>query len=1739
MKKSRLSVISLVLAMIMLLGVLSACGSGKGQSAETTAKRTESTSGEAVTTDKESESGETVVESGTSSGTAESDTAASSEGTDGSSEPSDSTETETGGAESTSDGNGTEDLESETKLTGENAQLIEHADYIKNNSTAYYGDSTRTNVVFENMEMALDYALSAGLEQNVTSLKNKSGSSYLENTMDVFVRMENGNTYFASSSGTDGVFNIYRFGYYFYEMRVEEQNFLPNNEPAGYKNVDLRRFDETNDIESISMEDGVLKVQNSATGSDPRFVISRTLGLSTEKYPYIEITMTADQNTENVAHIFFVAGSNIGFTSQQCVSFNIIPDGESHTYMVPFYGADDYTGTLSGLRLDIDGEGATYEIEKIRAVEIEGVKDAPVGLSLARVWNIYADKMHETIQIAATSETNNIKEIGFLTELSADTVEKLIVKDKSGLHESLDGVDWESAEYIGFDIKGAGIFGYILPYDGKGGQIKVTLDADGDYIIEQTMTPEGGTVIPSRGEYDAQKEYYLSVVPDNGNDFYMGHRVYTDPNHTFDEFIFEAECERNPVAASYFKINDSYSSAAAYSGYDSLRGVYRFTLAGPDGGFNTPYYIEQNKHYRINFMVRGDNVDRKIYAMTYTNVGNLESSVMLNADDVLIPVPLEVGKNFSEASGERNLFNIDDSPYGETVFPLVINAKEKYEYTIVNLYQRWGNYPLKQISWIQFYAPYYHLSTGVTETNCVLPWAFTKYIGSENTLPDHRTMSAPFWRDQPQHNSAGVHTWLRYTDSEGNYAAVENIYNTIDAYGPTYADVMMENISDDGRMKLTYTHTEMPQTDENRTYYEIRIEVLEDVSFKDFSRDFQFYCVSTNDPTGVYKYLGYLDEENASRVVEANKKGTVTEYTLGKDCPYFSYFKLENWSSTSQQGYANVAFLVYNSEFVINGEEKDASFAIVDRGEYVSLSLALDEVELKAGDSFSINAILLPWGSQLLDDGVINEAEGNYEYDMLIDGEPYMDKNVRDVRENSLLDPVVGAAGDCCEAIESAFVPKFRTTNGESAEFTISGGYDNVAVRVYGFEKNTVPAIYELVDGAWEKYEVSSINTPDKKGNKHTYDGYMIHYDGDGTFSYSFVTTMDGENARTFKVVADGNYEAWDKEDVTATTVPDVLNIFVDFRELGDERGAWMINKQYISRFEINESESFTRLYGFGPNSNEKEGYVTVYSNSTPTTGGRYLALKYRIPTTNTDAISKFEFFISTSVATASDNSCRTDVIGVVADGNWQIVVIDLDKVSDAHFDRDAHLQSTNGSYSLKLIRWDFFSTRMSASSYVDYGFIGADDDLGKIIELGEGMPYITLVDGGEQFRLDPATGEKISLTPTVPETLVDPESGYVESDLEFGTHIDFLNGNTANLKSGSAIGVASMNLFGNAIADATIADGARVEGSYIVLSGWFMVEGGVNRYVWSADGGKTWKDVETYAMDALSSMKSPNNDNHITVASNRTNGHTFVMADGANGLFSGTFSSEPRGIAANLEDYMGQTVTVIFGAVPRAAQDSIVPFFYLGQVYVKEQPADALTKEEKAEQEKIPVYNEYVKEGSGYSVSSLPYASSVDMINARGGSDDVSNFRNRGGNTAKGIDIFEHSTGTVDGSYLVVTGWTAVNGGVEKYVWSVDGGATWNNVVFHNKSEFSAIGSAHLGVANAQISGYGTIDTSATPNSLYGSGIGFEPDKASGIAADLSAYSGQTVDVIFAAVPNADNDTLCLIACITGVEVK
>ena len=164
--------------------------------------------------------------------------------------------------------------------------------------------------------------------------------------------------------------------------------------------------------------------------------------------------------------------------------------------------------------------------------------------------------------------------------------------------------------------------------------------------------------------------------------------------------------------------------------------------------------------------------------------------------------------------------------------------------------------------------------------------------------------------------------------------------------------------------------------------------MLEDINISDFRNDFRFYSVTDNEPanTADYRKIGYLNSDNECVITDSNlTPDTKIEYVLGKECPYFSMFDMP--ADASPDGYTNVAFIIYDSEVIINGEQSDANFVIINRYNAIDLSLDLGELTLKAGDSFTINAILMPWGSHESD-----YTEG--------------DKNVRDVRENSALNPL-------------------------------------------------------------------------------------------------------------------------------------------------------------------------------------------------------------------------------------------------------------------------------------------------------------------------------------------------------------------------------------------------------------------------------------------------------------------------------------------------------------------------------------------------------------------------------------------------------------------------------------------------------------------------------------------------------------------------------------------------------------
>ena len=616
------------------------------------------------------------------------------------------------------------------------------------------------------------------------------------------------------------------------------------------------------------------------------------------------------------------------------------------------------------------------------------------------------------------------------------------MKNKDGEVSELEGFDFSTTEYVGFDVKGTGVFGIIMPALEDNGDIRVELK-DGYYVI--TRGKEIGGKVKIKG------------------DAYFGHRIYTTTSHQFNDLRKEAYIERNPLTDVYITKSENSSK---YAGYNALTGCYRFTISGSD--FNRAYYREPDKHYKFNTLISGDGVvDRTIYIQTSEPVGQLECAAILDQNDLMMPIPLEVGKNF-RGEIEEPFYDPNDTAYGEVYLPLTVGKDEVKKYTLLHLYQNWGNYPLKQLSFIAFHICYYHLSVGVTETNCIAPY----YVYGKDgwTLPDFRANSAPLWSGQPQHTSAGRLYFLQYKDSDGNAYKSESQSADILSAGPVYADINMEYLSDDGKIKATYRHTEMPHKDENRTYYKIKLEVLEDVNIKDFKNNFSFFTFDGR--SVIYSHTGYLNENN-EMITEKVKKGD-RMIKLGKEYPYYDYYGGTNEDSV------NFALIVLDSDITVGGKKYDGNLVFHDVYDgilnYGSLSLDLDDVTLKTGVVLELNIILMPWGYSTSKD----------------------DHNVRDVREDSCIDPykITVIKG---EAVEDDFIPSVKASNG-TAQFKISGGKNYCAIRVYGFENYTLPQITAKADGAEVEFNVSS---------DHGYDGYQVYLDSDGTYSFSFVVNMD------------------------------------------------------------------------------------------------------------------------------------------------------------------------------------------------------------------------------------------------------------------------------------------------------------------------------------------------------------------------------------------------------------------------------------------------------------------------------------------------------------------------------------------------------------------------------------------------------------------------------------------------------
>lgn len=1669
MKKRFISLIAILTVLSFCISLF-ACGGAKPESQDPPqASETTSSKSEETTDNNDTESTEI------------SDTAPGSESTEQTSTETDSgnasettvtsSETESSPAVESSEATAsTEQSEGESEDDGVNDALegiygssIEYSNNIANGVQAYYTDALRTAYHIENMNMSIDYSLRDSTLKQVTALKSSSGGTYIEDTMDIFVKMTNGKTYYASNSNNYARPNIFRIGYYYYDVHILDQNFYNLDEVSAREDVPLDVFKNKNEqVASMKIRDGALIIRTN--GSDPFINTGTDYKFKTSDYNAITFSIKTDDAI--AAQIFITTTATSAYNEAQSIRFALTPDGEYHTYTLLLSALPNYSGEVTSIRFDIESPGS-YVDHYVNKIELSKISaDAPA-LLVDRIFHTYSDKLHQQLHFVAQTNTSGITELGITTKIATERVDKLIVKDKNGIVETIAGVDWKSAEYVGFDIKNVGIFGYILPSHAESGKIKVEI-VDEYYVITQYATPENGTI--------------KAPVDSTENDYSMGHRIYTDENHSFDSFIIEAEFERNPGIVVR---SDNFIS------YNPLNGAYEFKIGGTD--FNKPFFNQWNAHYRTDMVFRGDNYDRKIYVRTVGSFGNLENAVVMSNDGMVLPIPAEVSKNFV-GENEEPLYDKGDAGWGETVVALSLEAKAKLELTVLNVYQNWGNFPIKQLSSIQFFAPYYHLSLGVTETSCIAPW----YIGNwpedrqKNlwTLPDFRSVSAPYWYEmdidnyQPQHTHAGHQYFLQYTDANGVYSASENVYNVIDSSGPIYADVSMTYMSDDGRIRVTYTHSEMPHTDEHRAFYEIEYEILDDISFTNFKNDFSFY--SCDAYTGRYRKLGYLDSNNEMIVTDAQTYTTPTSVALGSEYPYVSLYDLKATGTWANDN-SNLGFIIYDSDFVIGGESYEAKFALTMLNDKYKLTLDEEQFELKAGDKIKIDMIIMPWGSHKSTD----------------------DSNVRNVRANTCIDPLKVKVKNG-EKIESTFIPKVRSTDGESVEFTLSGGVNNAIVRAYGFKLLTAPKIQELVDGEWVDYEVNSINSPDKMGNKNYYDGYYTYFDGDGTYSYAFVVNMDNVDERTFRVTANEVFKSWPAINDDGSEILNVLVKPTEISVITENAG------HNLGEIVLDESGEFVRFYG---NATEGEAYFTVFTNGNNKMTGQYAVIKYRVPSTVTED-HYFQLFTSTQndQPEAADN-LNIPSSTIVKDGEWHVIIVDISKEIATYKANDS------GEYAAKYVRFDIFNVQMSKTSYVDIAYFGIAESFEQICELNAEEEDGAIISFGSiKETIDFESGV---ISPYAPEEgYIKPDSGYTQSSTAYVSTIDFINGvgkedeSSLNIVSNHKNGIATFDFNGPTTGEA-----------YLAISGWTMVYEGAEKYVWSADGGKTWNDTVFLGRSDFSQISK---ENGIIAAANG-----YFAIDGYDShqysdkcAFQGNYG-KPSGIAAKLDAYEGQTIDVIFAVVPTNEPETLCLLICVENVRVYTSDDDASEGEDDYNSS-LKTESPYVDPESGYYGSTLAYVSMLDFINGAG--DSGIPYQNIGAVSKVRVDSIDYSKKELGAKVLVISGWTMVQGGFDKIVWSVDGGKNWIDAEFHNRAAFGDASDAMCQTADI-LAGRNDFNKYAAASNYQG-GMTDDYATSSGVSADLSEYAGQTVDIVFAAVPSLATDTLCILIEITGVAV-
>jgi len=534
------------------------------------------------------------------------------------------------------------------------------------------------------------------------------------------------------------------------------------------------------------------------------------------------------------------------------------------------------------------------------------------------------------------------------------------------------------------------------------------------------------------------------------------------------EVSSDLEAEVKPLLSS-----NIISESGQTLGYDPIRGCYKVQTDN-EGDFSYHFYKNQNAYEVASFAIHNDDTPRKVYILHETRKapGSVECGVVLDEAGNTLPITVQISKNF-RGEFEEPFYNPDDTPFSETFFPLYLSADETRKLTSLHLYQNWGNHPLKQFSSLGAWMDYFHMSTGVTETTCYVPFLYAGLDGV--TIADFRPMSQKMWKSQPQHDNVAGHSFLRYLDSANQWHFIEYTGATFRSTGPNWADMSMSYLSDDGKARVTIDVFELPSTDELRNFVHIRVDFLDTIEVKDddIATNMRLLKIATWVQGMRYTNVAYGGPTGGSTIVPIRLNDDFT--VAGAALP-----KKNGWAAVYPDQRGANSYIVRRFDGKIGGETVTPGVSLIgshDGNTNLFLVPLTKAKKIQAGDFIDADLILMPYGGGTQDEKPAQKCALDFGLNAPKVTEVELGKKLSDFPTRIALD-------------ESG-----------RAEFRITGGMNCIPIIIEGSKDYSGLRLYNA-DGEKTPIELS------RKGEK---DGYQVFAKEDGTFGFVLLVNTDGK----------------------------------------------------------------------------------------------------------------------------------------------------------------------------------------------------------------------------------------------------------------------------------------------------------------------------------------------------------------------------------------------------------------------------------------------------------------------------------------------------------------------------------------------------------------------------------------------------------------------------------------------------